>query len=82
MLAVVLDRYATRVNIAFDQLRTYQAFADDISISSWAKDSVVNMYRAYIINGGDNNMFNPTSAIQIKDTAAILRRFEVMYLYL
>ena len=36
----------------------------------------------YIINGGDNNMFNPTSAIQIKDTAVILRRFEVMYLYL
>ncbi|MBR6807052.1 MAG: S8 family serine peptidase [Clostridia bacterium] len=82
MLAVVLDRYATRANITFDQLRTYQAFADDSSISSWAKDSVINMYRAYIINGGDNNIFDPTSTIQRKDTAVILRRFEVIYMYL
>lgn len=82
MLAVVMDRYATRTNITFEQLRDYQTFADDSSISSWAKDSVINMYSAGIINGGDNNMFAPTSTIPKKDVAVILRRFEVIRLYL
>lgn len=82
MVAVVLDRYATRKNISFTKLRGYSAFTDDSQISSWAKSSVTKLYEAGIINGADSKYFYPTEQIIRGDVAMIVRKFEVIRLYL
>ena len=55
---------------AFRSLFTMpQAFADDASISSWARDSVYFMSAKGIINGVGNNIFAPRAVTQEEQAA-------------
>ena len=80
MLAVVLNRYATRKQIVLEEVRPYDTFLDDSQISSWAKASVKKMYKVGVINGS-NGYFNPTSDAIRSQTAIMIRRFECIRQY-
>ena len=80
MLAVVLNRYATRKQIVLEEVRPYDTFLDDSQISSWAKSSVKKMYKVGVINGS-NGYFNPTSDAIRSQIAIMIRRFECIRQY-
>jgi len=52
-------------------VRDYQGFGDDTAIADWAKDHVVTLYKAGIINGSDGN-FNPKNNITRAEAAQML----------
>ncbi|MBQ4166161.1 MAG: S-layer homology domain-containing protein [Oscillospiraceae bacterium] len=59
----------------------YARINDDADISSWAKDSVINLYEACIINGGTSG-FDPAGSIRKADLAILIRKFEVIRQYI
>ena len=50
-------------------------FADNASISSWAKEAVESMQQAGILAGKANNRFNPKGTAVRAEVATVLRRF-------
>ncbi len=80
MVAVVLERYANRQGVSLTKLRDYETFADESDISSWALDSVSNLYEACVINGTYSG-FNPAGSIIKGDLAVLIRKFEVIRQY-
>ena len=58
-LAVIFLRYAKFAEISLPELRDYPDFDDDNAISDYAKEAVEAFYRAEILNGKPDNMFDP-----------------------
>lgn len=74
-MAVMMQNYtkATQHNLLIS--RQYNAFEDDIKISSWAKDAVKTIQQAGIINGKDNNLFDPQGNATRAEASTILCKF-------
>ena len=81
MAAVVIDRYATRIGYTLEAIRDYEAFTDADDISNWAGSSIEKLYEAGVINGA-SGYYYPTDTIERGDLAVIIRKFEVIRLYL
>jgi hypothetical protein len=58
-MAVILQNYAKAEGIALPVKNAAEAFADDSSISGYAKAATASMQQATIMNGDQNNWFNP-----------------------
>jgi hypothetical protein len=50
-------------------------FADEASISPWAKDAVSAMYAAGILNGKPGELFDPKGEATRAEVAAVMHRF-------
>ncbi|MDR1131790.1 MAG: S-layer homology domain-containing protein [Oscillospiraceae bacterium] len=74
-LAVLLDRYAAFAGIALPEMRPYAAFKDDTDRADYAKEAVETFFRAGVINGKDNNVFDPRGGATRAEAAAMLHRF-------
>ena len=82
MLAVILKNYANLLGYYLGPIRSYSAFNDENQISSWAKGSIRLLYEAGIINPDSSNNINPTTALIRSQAAIIIRKFDVVNLYL
>lgn len=75
-MAVIIDNIFKSFGIAYPEVREYHGFADEENISSYARESVINLYRAGILNGDDLSRFNPTDSLtraeMAKITAAVI----------
>ena len=74
-LAVIFLRYAKFAEISLPELRDYPDFDDDNAISDYAKEAVEAFYRAEILNGKPDNMFDPQGGATRAEFAAVLHRF-------
>ncbi len=80
-VAVVLTRYATRMNVTLTKIRDYVPFTDDAQISNWARASIVTLYEAGILNGSSGYYYPKTNIIR-GDVAVFVRKFKVIPQYL
>lgn len=84
--ALMLNKFAQYNNWTMPIIREYMTFADESSISSWAKESVQLVYKAGIMNhyledAYSNYYFAPNENITRGDLAIVLRKFDVTRLY-
>ena len=54
------------------------AYADDASISSWAKDAVAQMQTSGIMIGKENNQFDPAGAVTRAELAVVMQRIAAL----
>ena len=74
-LATILARYANYINVDLPESRSQHDFADKASIADFAKDAVNELYQSEVINGKDNNRFDPLGVASRAELAAMLHRF-------
>ena len=77
-LAAILARYADFLNISPPDLREYAGFNDDSDIALYAKNAVIQLYKAGIIEGKPENIFNPNESATRAEVAVVLRGFMEM----
>ena len=75
-VCTMLSRFASVMGIGLSQTTGDTTFADDGSISSWARDSVYSMQRSGIVQGNESGAFNPRNPITRAETAAMIQRFD------
>jgi len=74
-LAVILARYAEKMDITLKQTLQSVVFADSADIADYAVNYVELMVRAGIINGKPGNIFDPIGNATRAEVAAMLHRF-------
>jgi hypothetical protein len=74
-LAVILDRYADWAGSKPPVARDYSGFKDEADIANYAKEAIERFFKAGIINGKDNNLFDPKGQATRAEVAAMLHRF-------
>ncbi|MCL1808917.1 MAG: bacterial Ig-like domain-containing protein [Clostridiales bacterium] len=74
-LAAILKRYADFLEIDLPELRGYESFSDEGSISDYAMEAVEALYKASVINGKLNNLFDSKGTATRAEFAAMLHRF-------
>jgi len=75
-LATFFYRYANhKYNIADPIMGDISVYADNASVSDWAKDAISWSVGEYIIYGVGNNRLAPQNTAQRCEIAAIMRRF-------
>ncbi len=74
-LAVILQNYAKATGYILPVTREAVTFADNSSISSFAKDAVKAMQQAGIMAGEQNNKFNPKASATRAEVAIALQRY-------
>ena len=74
-LAVFMQNYAKAMGYTIPKIREEVKFADAASISSWAKDAVKAMQMAGVMNGKNENKFDPTGTATRAEVAATLHRY-------
>ena len=74
-LAVVLSRYAEKMNLNMKQIPQTIVFADSEDIADYARDSVSDMARAGVIFGRPGGVFDPLAEATRAEVAAMLHRF-------
>jgi len=74
-LAAILSRYAKYIGAPLPTTRALPSFADEANISGYAKDAVNELYQAGVINGRDNNRFDPNAYATRAEVAAMIHRF-------
>ena len=77
-LATVLARYANYIELVLPTARSTPSFADQASIADYATLSVEALYRAGVINGKNNNRFDPAGIATRAEVAAMLHRFAAL----
>ena len=73
--AVIMNNYLTATGTKVEETNTAAAFADSASIHAYAKDAVVKMQKAGLLNGKANNRFDPQGTTTRAQVAVILMRF-------
>ena len=73
-IAAILDRYATFAEITLPVIRDYQGFNDDAKIDGYAKVSIERLYKSGIMNGKQNNLFDPKGYATRAEAAAMFHR--------
>lgn len=71
-LCVMAYRGLTQLGVALPAERAVNTFADDESISQYAREAVYSLYRAGIIDGVGNNTFDPAGGATRAEAAKIL----------
>lgn len=74
-MAAILYRYCQRYNIELPTVRISGAFADYSSINNWAKEAVEAMYKAEVLNGKGNNIFDPQGNATRAEVAQMFMNF-------
>lgn len=74
-MAVMMVNYAAATGYKLPMSRQSITFADDTTISAYAKDAVKAIQQTGIINGKDNNRFDPQGNATRAEASTILRRF-------
>lgn len=74
-LAVILVNFAKAMGYRLPSGEGAEAFGDDSSISTWAREAIGIMRNANIMNGDTNNSFNPKAPATRAEIAAVLQRF-------
>ena len=74
-LAAILFRYSGFAGITLPVTRPYTQFNDESGIADYAKEAVIALYSAGVINGKPDNMFDPKGTATRAETAAMLHRF-------
>lgn len=71
-MCVMLSKYLDYISIATPAPEV-EAFSDVDKISGWAVDEVVRLQKAGIVNGKDNNVFDPQGVATRAEIAQIVR---------
>ncbi|GHU89984.1 hypothetical protein FACS1894202_09060 [Clostridia bacterium] len=74
-LTVILLRYANHTGAKLPDTRDYRGFADDADSANYAKDAIEAFFKAGVINGKGNGMFDPKGTATRAELAAMLHRF-------
>ena len=74
-MAVIMKNYAAKLGYTVPKPLEAVTFADNASISSWAKEAVKSMQQAGILAGKANNRFDPAGTATRAEVATVLRRF-------
>ena len=74
-MAVIMKNYAAKLGYTVPKALEAVTFADNASISSWAKEAVKSMQQAGILAGKTNNRFDPAGTATRAEVATVLRRF-------
>ena len=74
-MAVIMKNYAVKLGYTVPKALEAVTFADNASISSWAKEAVESMQQAGILAGKTNNRFDPAGTATSADVATVLWRF-------
>ena len=74
-MAVIMANYAKKLGYTVPKTLEAVTFADNASISSWAKDAVRAMQQAGILAGKTGNRFDPRGTATRAEVATVLRRF-------
>lgn len=73
-MAAIICRYADYAGITLAASGDNAPFTDDSSIESWARESVYTARGAGIINGRDNNIFDPQGNASRAEVCAVICR--------
>lgn len=71
-MAVMIMRLLDNQGINLVKVKDYETFADEASISDYAKDSITALYEAGIIDGVGDNKFAPTGTANRAAAAKVL----------
>ena len=71
--AVIMNNYLTATGTKVEETNTAAAFADSASIHAYAKDAVVKMQKAGLLNGKANNRFDPRGTTTRAQVAVIMQ---------
>ncbi len=74
-LATLMVNYAKAMKYTLPKTREAISFADSDAIGSWARDAVNAMQMAGVMNGKNENKFDPTGTATRAEVAAVLRRY-------
>jgi len=74
-MAVILYRYCNSKGINLPATRSSGSFTDNVSSSSWATEAVDVMYKAEILNGKGNGIFDPQGKATRAEAAQIMMNF-------
>ena len=74
-MAVIIQNYAKAMGFTLPEVHAANSFADDMNISSYAKDAVKQMQMAGIIKGKSDNLFDPQGTATRAEISAVLHRF-------
>ena len=67
-------RYAEFTKLAFPETRRYDVFIDNADIADYAQAAVEAFYKAGVLTGKSNNLFDPRGQATRAEVAAILHR--------
>lgn len=74
--AVIINRFAEYSGLALGIVREAAEFDDESDISDYAKSAVGELYISGIINGSDNNRFEPNQSMTRAQAATIIARIK------
>lgn len=76
--AVIIKRFVEYYGAALGVRRESAEFDDNSDISDYAKSAVGELYVSGIINGSDNNMFEPKQSMTRAQAAAMIARIKTI----
>ena len=74
-MAVIMQRYAGKLEYTLPKEREAEIFTDNATITSDMKDAVQAMQQAGVMNGKGGRLFAPKDTATRAEAAAVLRRF-------
>ena len=74
-MAVILYRYCNSKGINLPATRSSDSFTDNGSISSWATEAIDAMYKAEILNGKGNGIFDPQGKATRAEVTQMMMNF-------
>ena len=74
-MAVILYNYAKAMGIDLPSLREALTFADADAMSNWAIDAISAMYKAEVLNGKGNNIFDAQGNASRAEVATMFMNF-------
>ncbi|WP_148228152.1 S-layer homology domain-containing protein [Syntrophobotulus glycolicus] len=80
-MAVMMDRYATVIGFKLPEVHTQNTFADNAKIGAWAAPSVKRIQMAGILQGKNNNFYDPQGTAARAEASAVLRRFVELMIF-
>lgn len=78
-MAAIICKYAKMIGYTLPRLHAKNIFADNTKISDYAKDAIMQLQMAGIIDGKSGNIFDPQASATRAEVSAILRRFIELY---
>jgi hypothetical protein len=74
-LSTILNNYAKFAGIDLPVVREYSGFNDDADIANYAKEAIEQFFRAAIVDGKPNNLFDPKGNATRAEVATMLMNF-------
>ena len=74
-LALFISNFSENIGLELPEFQEYTGFDDEDEISDYAKDAVMLLFEAMIINGKPGNVFDPLGSATRAELATMLMRF-------